>query len=69
MFEVYVLSLFLFFSFLILILVFLCFSRFICDITCLFKFRFSLFYVLKHVRLLDLIVFVSALLLFFLFLG
>ena len=29
---------------------------FICDITCLFKFRFSLFYILKHVRSLDLIV-------------
>ena len=29
---------------------------FICDITCLFKLRFSLFDVLKHVMLLDLIV-------------
>ena len=30
------------------------FSLFICDIACLFKSRFSLFYVLKHIRLLDL---------------
>ena len=30
------------------------FSLFICDMACLFKSRFSLFYVLKHIRLLDL---------------
>ena len=30
------------------------FSLFICDIAFLFKSRFSLFYVLKHIRLLDL---------------
>ena len=58
-----------FLSFIILILVFLYVSGFICDIICLFKFRFSLFYVLKHVRLLDLIIFVFALFLLLLFLG
>ena len=65
----FVLFCFFFLFFCFVLFFFFVFSGFICDIICLFKFRFSLFYVLKHVRLLDLIIFVSALFLLLLFMG
>ena len=55
------------FFFLVLISIFFIFLVKFFDIICLFKFRFSLFYVLKHVRLLYLIVLFLLCLLFLLF--
>ena len=53
MFEVYVLSLFPFFSY--FNSCFSLFSLLICDITCLLSLGFLCFSVLKHARLLDLV--------------